>query len=52
MRLISLIAVLLAVGSIYLIAVNKIKPTKKVLLFNNIIILIYLLFLAIKFFGA
>lgn len=46
---IALLAIIFTVGNLYFIAMDKVKPTKSSMLFNNFIILIYLIGSALKF---
>jgi uncharacterized membrane protein YozB (DUF420 family) len=41
--IIDLLAVILTIINLYLIAMDKVKPSKSAMLFNNFIILIYLI---------
>jgi hypothetical protein len=47
--IIALLAIIMTIGNLYFIAMDKIKPTKSWMLFNNFIILIYQIGSALKF---
>lgn len=46
--IIALIAIIMIIGNLYLIAMDKIKPTKSSMLFTNFIILLYLIGTALR----
>jgi len=41
--IIALLAIIMTIGNLYFIAMDKVKPTKPAMLFNNFIILIFLI---------